>query len=210
MAVIKSGATSDQLTVDPTSKAARATLYDTQGNPNPTVPVALKTARTVSGVYAYCMTDVAGVTAASNVFMSLFNPIGSGKLFAVKRLEMQSYTIAVTGVKSSKRFSRVSAASGGTLASSVESHDTNYPTQKAEVRISNPSVSQVADIKAFAPAIEISAASGAYPAPEIEFNPRDEFEEIILREGQGISIYQTVAGNVNETMNINIVWMEYT
>lgn len=32
MAVIKSGATSDQLTVDATSKAARVTLYDTAGN----------------------------------------------------------------------------------------------------------------------------------------------------------------------------------
>ena len=33
MAVIKSGATPDQWTVDPTSKAGRATLYDTAGNP---------------------------------------------------------------------------------------------------------------------------------------------------------------------------------
>jgi hypothetical protein len=32
MAVIKSGATSDQLTIDATSKAARTTLYDTSGN----------------------------------------------------------------------------------------------------------------------------------------------------------------------------------
>ena len=32
MAVIKSGATTDQLTVDPTSKAARVTQYDAAGN----------------------------------------------------------------------------------------------------------------------------------------------------------------------------------
>ncbi len=32
MAVIKSGATSDNLTIDPTSKAARVTPYDTRGN----------------------------------------------------------------------------------------------------------------------------------------------------------------------------------
>lgn len=32
MAIIKSGATSDQLTIDPTSKAARVTLYDASGN----------------------------------------------------------------------------------------------------------------------------------------------------------------------------------
>lgn len=31
MAVIKSGATTDQLTIDPTSKAARVTLYDSSG-----------------------------------------------------------------------------------------------------------------------------------------------------------------------------------
>lgn len=31
MAVIKSGATSDQLTIDPTAKSARATLYDSAG-----------------------------------------------------------------------------------------------------------------------------------------------------------------------------------
>ena len=33
MAVIKSGATTDQLTIDPTSKAARVTLYGTDGRP---------------------------------------------------------------------------------------------------------------------------------------------------------------------------------
>src|SRR6266699_4035028 len=32
MAVIKSGATSDVLTVDPTSKSARVTIYDSAGN----------------------------------------------------------------------------------------------------------------------------------------------------------------------------------
>jgi len=34
--------------------------------------------------------------------------------------------------------------------------------------------------------------------------------EIILREGEGISIYQIAAGTANETMNIRAVWMEYT
>lgn len=47
MAVIKSGATTDQLVVDPLSKAARASLYDTSGNPiasaNP-LPVILSSA----------------------------------------------------------------------------------------------------------------------------------------------------------------------
>lgn len=33
MAIIKSGASTDQLTIDATSKAARATLYDTSGRP---------------------------------------------------------------------------------------------------------------------------------------------------------------------------------
>ena len=33
MAIIKSGATTDQLTIDPTSKAARVSLYDTSGRP---------------------------------------------------------------------------------------------------------------------------------------------------------------------------------
>lgn len=33
MAIIKSGATTDQLTIDPTSKAARVSLYDAAGNP---------------------------------------------------------------------------------------------------------------------------------------------------------------------------------
>ena len=32
MAIIKSGASSDLLTIDPTSKAARVTMYDTRGN----------------------------------------------------------------------------------------------------------------------------------------------------------------------------------
>lgn len=39
MAVIKSGSSTDQWSIDPVSKAGRVTLYDASGNPMPTLPI---------------------------------------------------------------------------------------------------------------------------------------------------------------------------
>ena len=167
-------------------------------------------ARTISGVYSYAITDQAGQTGAY-VFLSLINPVASGKLIAIRKLDYQAYGVAASITKISKRMSRISSVSGGVDVSgtAIAKHDTTFSNALATLKITNPTVGQVADIKSFPPAIIITAA-GTYPSPEVDFNPRSDDDDIILREGQGISIYQTAAGTANETMNFRVSWMEYT
>src|SRR5689334_18447225 len=63
MAVIKSGASTDQLTVDPTSKAARVTLYDAAGN-----PVSVLTSSVIGNPAPSSAVLVAGEGANGNVY----------------------------------------------------------------------------------------------------------------------------------------------
>lgn len=55
MAIIQSGASADNLTVDPTSKAARSTLYDTAGNP--AVVTANAQPTTIAGIVSAGLND---------------------------------------------------------------------------------------------------------------------------------------------------------
>ena len=99
MAIIKSGATSDQLTVDPASKAARVTLYDTAGRPvNPSTAYGISSNHTppatpnnlviISGsatktVKIYSMWIFTQTTAAGSVqfFLKKYSTLYSGGTF---------------------------------------------------------------------------------------------------------------------------------
>jgi hypothetical protein len=87
MAVIRSGASSDELTIDATSKAARSTLYDSQGTellPPPT------------GVY--CLP-----------FGFRLSAIASGKIWAIRNLG--ALTVYITRIQMAAAFDGVAAAS---------------------------------------------------------------------------------------------------
>lgn len=77
MAVIKSGATSDQLTIDPISKAARVTLYDAADNP-------INYSETFKGVAATFR--ILGSAAVPQPLFTLANLVGSGKLVYLRGL----------------------------------------------------------------------------------------------------------------------------
>ena len=86
MAIIKSGISADQLTVDATSKAARATLYDSGGNP-------INYNESFKGVAATFRT-LGSAAVPQNIF-TLENLTGSGKLVYLRGLY---FAIDVTAV----------------------------------------------------------------------------------------------------------------
>ncbi len=86
MAVIKSGTTTDQLTVDPTSKAARVTLYDTAGNP-------IHYTESFRGSAATFRT-LGSAAVPQNIF-TIENLTGSGKLVYIRGLYLSTDTTAV-------------------------------------------------------------------------------------------------------------------
>lgn len=102
MAVIKSGATSDQLTIDATSKAARVTLYDSRGNNMGQLPT-------------YAAATDGTVAAAASATAPFFVLYGSAsKTIRLMRLMISgptTTTLAIQGV-TIRKYS--SAPSGGT------------------------------------------------------------------------------------------------
>lgn len=193
-----------------------AIIVDTDGvtplSSGGSLPVRLKSARTIRGVYSYAITDLAGNAGNPYTYLTLFNPAASGVIVALKKFDYNAYAVAAATTKVSARLSRISAHSAGTLVTSstgYAKHKTSYSDGLAEVRFTNVTVTQVADIKPFSPPVVITAV-GAYGAPELDLNPRDEDEEVILAEGQGVSIYQAGVGNVNSTYNLRWLWEEYT
>ncbi len=166
--------------------------------------------RTITGMYSYTIVDQVG-QAGNYTFVTLINGGTTGKKIAIRKVDYQAYAVAITIAKVSKRFSLISSSSVGSLigAAAIAKHKSSYSNSYAVVRTTNPTVVQVADIKAFAPAIVITAA-GAVPCPEIDLNPKEEIDEIELLSGEGVCIYQVGTGTANETMNVRIIWAEYT
>jgi len=126
MAVIKSGATTDELTVDPTSKAARSTLYTSAGVEK-TGFVRSKSAM----VAAVSFRTLGNAAATQNVF-SIENPAASGTVVRVRRLWLsRTYTAVLVAVDCEVNVSRItSLPTGGTVLGKVlrdtsESSDTD-------------------------------------------------------------------------------------
>jgi hypothetical protein len=201
MAVIQSGVNpSDLWTIDTTSKAGRMTEYRTDGSVYQPIP---------TGVYSFCIQDVAGVAAANN-FLSLFNPAASAKTLKVFRIQYNAYAVAVTVAKASIHIGRITTATVGTLqaAAAICSHKTTFPAPTAEVRTAGPTVTAAAEWLGYAPPVVITAAGADNPS-SFEWSADNPDELLTLAAGEGIVFRQTVAGDVDETFNFKVGWMEF-
>jgi hypothetical protein len=102
MAIIKSGATSDQLTVDATSKAARVTLYNTDGTNS-------------SKKRTYRASTIIPLAAAVTVNVPIFNIIGSATAtIIIKRIRVSGMTLTAVGYFTINVEKLSTASSGGT------------------------------------------------------------------------------------------------
>jgi hypothetical protein len=188
--------------------AAKVTLYTAAGVAY--TPV-LASTRTHVGIYSYALVDQAGQASQPYYFLSLFNPNLSGRKCAIKKVDYNAYAVAATIAKSSIILGRTTAASGGSDQSAGIAKHSGATAPVGVIRTSNPSITLGGGtFKAFPPPVLVTAA-GACPSPELDLNPRDELEEVILLENEGIVLYQTaVSGDVDETFNLRISWQEYT
>jgi len=166
--------------------------------------------RNISGIYTFKLSDVVGSTTASTRWLSLFNAIGSGKLFAILRITYSAYATANTNTKNSQHVSLITSATGGTLQSTttIGKHDSTYPNSVSNIRTGNPTVTLGAGMFSYPPIVftgDVVSSTG-----EFDWEPKNEFEEIILREGEGITFHQIVAGDVDQNFNFGITWLEFT
>lgn len=171
----------------------------------PTAPVYVTQAGDpqVTGVYGFCLPDTPGVVAA-NTFVTLFNPVGSGKTVVVSSATVSAY---VAGGGNTQKASligvRVTTATGGTLqaASTINKLRTSYANPVAEVRTANPTITAGANVVAFPPPIGTDTASNS------ERVVASTGTSLVLVAGEGIA-FRTAAGDTDENFDISFSWSE--
>jgi hypothetical protein len=208
---LRSGATTDLLTIDATSKAARVTLYNAAGAVISTQSTTRLTNRTSPLVFRHVIVDLAGQSGGAYNFVALNNPAASGKRIALLSVEFQVYSVAAAATKNSLTLVHCTAvATGG--ASDTANIARLLSTQNAPVAtvlITNPTITAGKQIKAFGAGGVVTAA-GIYGAPDISYRPVQEDYQFLALEGEGFAIRQTVAGDTDQTYCINMEWMEFT
>jgi hypothetical protein len=204
MAQIQSGATSDLLTVDSVSKAARVTFYDTRGN-----AVAQK------ATYAACTTAKTAVAAGTTTpYAALY---GSGtKTIRVQRIVVCA-TIATTNAYVDLVVAkRTAAISGGTK------------TDLTQVALDSNNSAGTANIAGIYTAAPTAGTGGGIIAAQLQFVPitgtaalcpavfdfdwrfRDESEAPVLRgtaQGVEVSFGTSIATN-QPTLTVMFLWTE--
>lgn len=158
----------------------------------------------VTGVYTYSLVDAPGVVAA-NTFMSLFNPIGSGKTVTLFGGTAAAYVAASSStVRSSLRFTRVTSVSGGVLqsTSSICKFSSTYPNSIVEIRTNNPTTVTGAVLATLPPAINPASVPFQFAFPMTS-----GMGPFRIAPGEGIIVH-TLVGDVDQTWNITIIWGE--
>jgi len=153
--------------------------------------------------YVFSQDAIANVSTAY-VYLSLFNPVGSGKFLVVGGLFVSSTITIPSSVPDSLRGWRITAASGGTLQldSAVAKVQSNFPDPVAEVRTGNPTVTLGAALFNSPAPIENKASS----VHEINLPPGAP--PFTLVPGEGIAVRTAAGAGTGATWNISVVWAE--
>lgn len=155
--------------------------------------------------YVYALSDAPG-TVAANAFVSIFNPVGSGKNLVFYRSVVLPYAADVTSVADSMDIFRITAASGGTLvaASAVPKFVTSQANTVAQVRTGNPTVTISGSTLLGTPPELTTSKSGSTGGTGSNIPTGAGF---VCAPGEGLVAY-TATGEVNQRWNIQFVWAE--
>jgi hypothetical protein len=172
---------------------------------SPSVPVVVQPASSFGSGYIFSVSNQAGVVAANN-FLSLFNPVGSGKILALGGAFVSVVATAAATSPEPMRGFRITAASAGTLQadSAVAKLKTSQDDPVAEVRIGNPTVTLGAALFNVPPAITASGGSGGF-TQDVQLPPNSPAFHLV--EGEGV-VLRTAAGDVDQSWNMTLTWAE--
>lgn len=158
----------------------------------------------VTGTYVFSLAGAAGVVASNN-FMSIFNPVGSGKTVVYGASYISCSLAAGSTETAPLRGFRVTAASAGTLqaTSAISKFQTSFANPVAEIRTGNPTVTTGAALFNF-PSTVLNAAGSGITQTVV---PPSNAQPFIMAPGEGV-VFNTSAGDVDQRWNISIVWAE--
>lgn len=203
MAVIKSGTTSDQLTIDATSKAARVTLYNNDGSYGAEKPI-------------YRASTIIPLVAAITVNVPFFNIIGSAtKTVTIKRIAISGATLTAVGYFTVNVVRLSSASSSGTSTTLVNIQmDTNDPAATAVVKAYTVAPTPGALVGTIATnrclwQATVAAAAGLTRDYLFEFGDMPETKGIRLRgTSQEMALLFPVVLTTAGTLSVDIEWTE--
>lgn len=199
-----------QLPADSTGKKLR-TYEKTVGSntiQDQVVAINRDLGRTISAKLMISTPVMTGVATNPYYWFTLWNPSASGILVALKRLWLLTWA-AAAAVYIPMEFNRLSgtAPSSGTQISTYVKKDTTLDGNGAAVvRHTGVTIGTLgAQFNAILSAG--AAAQNPYIGGNLEWQPGDE---LILREGEGVSVRQNGAGDVDQRHVVIAEWDEFT
>lgn len=158
----------------------------------------------IDSVFVFSSGNITGVAGANN-YLSLFNPVGSGKILSFGSAFISSVAAGGSTVADPMQGFRITTATGGTLQANTTfaKFVTADPDSVAEVRTGNPTVTLGSQLFNSPPAISASTGSTnvhIIPVP-------GGLQPFTLTEGEGI-VLRAAASDVDIRWNLSIVWAE--
>lgn len=200
---IKSGATSDTLTIDPTAKAARTMEYDNRGN--------------YAGqkrTYSAALTAKTNTAAGTGPFFTI---CGSGtQTIRVQKISFD-YTVATAGVHADPRIQKTSTAtSAGTpTALTAVPHDSNSAAATASLinfytaLATSGTVVGTIDIQQRWAQVTATVTGGSQITRDFDWRALSEPEAVVLRGTSQClqASFGTTTTNA-PTMTVSVMWTE--
>jgi len=163
--------------------------------------------RNILGKYIVDTPAVSGSTTSGYVYASFFNPSTSGVYVAIRRLIPMVFAVAAAVYIQVSVF-RITSHSGGTLldTTAIVKKDTSFPNPKVEVRYGGVTVTSTGArvISYISP-----GAAGLIHLLAGVIN-YDDYDELILRPGEGIALIQEAAGDADFRVILHVEWDEFT
>jgi len=163
--------------------------------------------RNILGKYIAVTPMISGSTTSGYVYASLFNPATSNVYVAIRRLRPMVFAAAAAVYIQVSVF-RITAHSGGTLlaTTAIAKKDTQFPDPKAEVRHTGPTVTSTgARVVSY-----VSPGAAGYVHLLAGLVDYGDYDELILRPGEGIALIQEAAGDTDFRVILHIEWDEFT
>jgi hypothetical protein len=160
----------------------------------------------LDGAYVYSQAEIAGVAAANN-YMTLTNPVGSGKTIVFAGAFISSFIVGDTAATiTSMRGYRATAVSGGTLAAqnTIGKFQTSQPDPVGQIR--SGTVTATLGNALFNSPPYIGAAKSSSPfVHQVPIPPQGGL--FTLTEGESLVLREEV-GDVDTRWNLSLAWGE--
>lgn len=206
MALIQSGATADLLTVDPTSKAARVTLYDNAGN---------EVLKPPTGAYVLPVSVTQSAATAANSTVWAMRYVTGSLTAKIRRIRLavgfNGTAAAATSV--AYHLCRFSTATptGGTAIGVIKKRNSYAGSVVTDARFLDTGLT-VAGVVFETPFAQMSipvSVTGVINPWEVDFvDVGDRFDEFALVAGEGLAIRLDVVAVAGQIISGYVEWDE--